>query len=351
MIVERDQIRKILLIIVAHMGDVVLATPVTRALRSAFPAAVLHMLVSPLGEEAARHNPFINKTIVYTVTNWEKDRSLLRKLIAGLQQEQYDLALASHYGSLGPMLAWLSGAKYRLGFDADGGAKFLTHVVPSLRGAIVHESEKQLATLEPLGITTRDTGIVFAIYPEEVRNLRQKVTVIHDRPLVLICPFSSHSHKDWTIAGWTSLLQSLAQTARCFLLGGQKELPPVQRLAAAAGNAAEVFAGSLTLGETAALMAEADLIITVDTGPMHVAQAFPAPVLALFGPTHPQVWGPRRPHDVVLYRPQECSPCWQKAEYWPYKCGNHACMEQIPAADVIQAAKSMLQRRPTLQPI
>lgn len=347
MVVETQHIHKILLIVVLRMGDAVMATPLTRALRNAFPHAQIDMLVSTLGEEVARHNPFVDKAIVYDVINLSKERSLFNEIVNGLQQEKYDLALATHHFPLHPMIAWLSGARYRLGFSTGGGAKFLTHIIPLTRNVVFHQTERLLTLLEPLGITTSDTSMSFDIFPEEVKSLQQKITIIHDKPIVLICPFSSCPQKDWTMSGWSSLIRSLSPIAHCFLLGGQEELLKIQRLAASSGNLAQILAGKLTLGESAALMAEADLFITVDTGPMHIAQAFPAPILALFGPTHPQDFGSRRSQDVALYRPQSSSPCRNKEDNWRYdECNNnHLCIENLAESDVIEAAMAILQTR------
>lgn len=344
MCIKSELTRKILLIIVAHMGDAVLATPVTRALRRKYPQAAIDMLVSPLGEEASEHNPYINDTIVYSIKNWQRDRIKLRNLITFLQNQKYDLALATNYGSLGPMLAWLSAAKYRIGFDDDGGAKFLTHVVASQRAVIRHETQRQLEILRPLGVFTQDFSIEFNIAPDELTSLHNKVSLSHHKPAVVLCPFSSHPHKNWTVSGWISLLPQLAKLANCYFIGGHRELSDILQLNAYAGYAAEVLASKLTLGETAQLIREADLLITVDTGPLHIAQAFQTPVLALFGPTHPKVWGPRGLQDIVVSAPQACSPCWQRTNYWHFHCEKHECMEQITATEVLHTAEAMLKK-------
>lgn len=350
MLVKQELIHKILVIIIAHMGDTVLATPLTRTLQAAYPEAAIDMLVSPLGAEAARHDPCINKVIVYEKIDWRRDRDKLMKIIGLLQHRKYDMAIATSYGSLCPMMTWFTGAKYRVGFDLYNGARFLTHVV-SFPTGMIHEAEKQLKLLKPLGITPKDSSINFAVSKDEIASLHEKIKISHDRPIVAICPISTHSHKNWTTLGWSAVLKQLSKVAHCYLIGSPKELPEISQINVYSGNAAVVTAGSLTLGESAALLKKADLFITVDTGPLHIVQAFETPVLALFGPTHPDVWGPRRPRDVVIRSTTDCSACWHnKTPYWTYKCENHICMEQILPENVVKTAQAMLKNKYVHEP-
>lgn len=350
MLVKPEFIRKILVILIAHMGDTVLATPLTRTLQAAYPEAVIDMLVSPLGAEAARHDPCISKVIVYEKIDWRRDRDKLMRLVGLLQHRRYDMAIATSYGSLCPMMTWFTGAKYRVGFELYNGARFLTHVA-SFPTGIIHEAEKQLKLLTPLGIIPKDSSLSFTVDKDEIASLHQKIKISHDRPIVAICPISTHIHKNWTISGWAAVLKQLSKVAHCYLIGSTKELLEITRINACSGNAAAVTAGSLTLGESAALLKEADLFITVDTGPLHIGQAFETPVLALFGPTHPDVWGPRRPCDVAIRSTADCSACWHnKTPYLTYKCENHICMEQILPANVIKMAQAMLENKYVHEP-
>lgn len=348
MLANQGLIRRILVILVAHVGDTVLATPLTRALRAAYPEALIDMLVSPLGAEAARHDPCISKVIIYEKIDWRRDRDKLMRVIGLLQHRRYDMAIATSYGSLGPMMAWFTGAKYRVGFDLYNGSKLLTHVVPFPTG-LIHEAEKQLKLLKPLDITPNDSSISFTVGKDEIASLHQKVKISHDRPIVAICPLSTHTHKNWTISGWSATIKQLSKLAYCYLIGSPKELLEITQINTCSGNSAVITAGSLTLGESAALLKESDLFITVDTGPLHIVQAFETPVLALFGPTHPYAWGPRRPCDVVIRSPADCSACWHnKTPYWTYKCENHICMKQILPESVVKIAQVMLEYKNAL---
>lgn len=340
MLILPEQVNKILMVTIAHIGDIVLSCPTTRALRNFFPHAEIDMLASMPQGEAAYHNPYISNVIFYDIENWQRDRAKLIKLIQALRKKKYDLALSSRHGSADPMMALLSGAVYRAGFATHDGGKYLTHVLPSNPGVIMHETEYQLAVLATLGIKAEDTHIEFVVHDEDASNLNKKLPHIYnkERPLVLLCPFSDDTQKNWTNSGYVKVLRTLAEFADCYLLGSLWQRPALRNINIRAGNVAKILGGFLSLGELAALIKASDLLITVDTGPMHIAQAFQTPVVALMGPTDPKVWGPRKSDDIVLNKPMHCTPCWHKEEQLKKSCRSNECMRRILPADVIQAA-------------
>lgn len=344
MLILPEQVNKILMVTITHIGDIVLSCPTTRALKDFFPDAEIDMLVSKPQGEAAYHNPYISNVIFYDIEDWQRDRAKLMQLIQRLRMKKYDFALSSRHGSADPMMAFLSGAVYRAGFDTHGGSKFLTHILPSNPAVVRHETEYQLALLATLGITAADTRIEFLVSDDEESSLNEKLPHLHKagRPIVLLCPFSDDTQKNWTNNGYVQVLQTLAEFADCYLLGSLRQLSALRSINNCAGNAATVLGGALSLGELAALIKAADLLITVDTGPMHIAQAFRTPVVALMGPTDPKVWGPRKSGDIVLNKPMCCAPCWHKDEAIKKSCRSNECMRRIRPDAVIEAATGIL---------
>jgi len=349
-LIPPEQVHKILLISIAHIGDIVLSCPTARALKLFFPQADIDMLVSTPQGEAAYHNPYISKVIFYDIKDWQLDRAKLMTLIQLLRQTKYDVAFSSRYGSADPMLAWLSGAVCRVGFDVHGGGQFLTHLVPAIPPVIRHETDNQLEVLSALGITAADTRIEFLVSAAEEAGVRDKLPHLgkSGQPLILLCPFSEHPQKNWTNSGYINILQELAKFADCCLIGTYSQQPALNAINIYAGNVATVLGGTLSLGELGALIKQADLLITVDTGPMHIAQAFQTPVIALMGPTDPKIWGPRRACDIILYKPMHCSPCWHKDDAVKNSCRQNECMRRIRPAEVIQAAKAILAASPLI---
>lgn len=158
---------------------------------------------------------------------------------------------------------------------------------------------------------------------------------------MLLCPFSDDTQKNWTISGYSHVLQALEKVADCYLIGTRSQRPMLNAINSYAGHVAKVLGGTLSLGELGALIKQADLLITVDTGPMHIAQAFPTPVIALMGPTDPKIWGPRQSCDIILNKPMYCSPCWHKDAVKNERHRN-LCMRRIKPAEVIRSAEAIL---------
>lgn len=346
MLISAQEINRILYINIAHIGDIVLSFPVTRALKAAYPGAQLDMLVSFPQGEAAYCNPYVNNVLLYNIRSWQQNKSTLQSIITMLQQKNYDLAVASCYGTVDPMMAFLSRARYRAGFAVNGGEKYLNYVVLS-NPDYVHEVERQLQVIDMLGINADNTAIEFAIRPDDINSLSDKVpSVIHSERLkVIICPISDRPQKRWPLASNVHLLQALAQKAQCYLIGSSQQAVDLHEINDYAGSAADVLAGCLTLGELGALIQAADLLITVDTGPMHIAQAFDTPIICLFGPTDPRRWGPRRPQDIVLRASVPCSPCWDIDDERHKHCRENKCMKEIRPETVILAVEKLLKTK------
>jgi len=330
------EVQKILVINLAFIGDILLSTPAIRALKAAYPEAAIHMLVVPATAPVARGNPFVDQVIVYDKRGKDRNLASLWQLIRRLRAEHYDLAVAMNFALRGSLLAWASGARFRLGYDAQHAAPFLTHVASSSRIAVKHETENYLAMLKPLGIETGDLALAFRLDPAAVKTLDDKFKPDPGRQLVLICPFGRHPLNSWTSAGYIEVLRRLAAVADCVLIGGEAEKERLEEISAAAEGKAKVLAGVLSIAELAVLIARANLLISVDTGPLHLAGAVGTPVVGLFGRSDYRIWGPRGPRDFVLHHKQDCWPCYKR------ECEHHRCMANLEAQEVIEVALKIL---------
>ena len=157
-----------------------------------------------------------------------------------------------------------------------------------------------------------------------------------DKPIEILCPAGSYRRKSWTTDGYAKLMQKLSPQVSWYLIGGKAEALYLQRIAAKAAVPVEVWSGTRTLPEAAGLMQQAALVISVDTAALHMAQAVHTPVLGLFGPTDPRIWGPRGAEDRVIWL-QNCQPCWGRGE-----CATQHCLRDLSADTVIQIAQEML---------
>ena len=148
---------------------------------------------------------------------------------------------------------------------------------------------------------------------------------------LIICPFGSYNKKNLDIKEYSKIIKGLSYKFDIYIVGGKKEEIGLKLLAEQSGlDNEKVLAGTLDLQELAALIKLATVLLSVDTGPMHIAQGVNTPVVALFGPTDPVIWGPRNKHDYIIYKNIECSPCWGRGT-----CEKNICMEKIEVEEII----------------
>ena len=332
------RIKKILVIDLAFIGDVLLATPTMRALKAHFPDARLTMLTVPLTAEIANMNPYVDEVLVYDKRGSDKGIFGIWRMGRRLAPMGFDLCVSMNFALRGAVVSWLAGIPNRLGYDAQHARFFLTMAASKDRDGIKHETLNHLEVLRPLGIDDKavDASLALSVPERAIDALEKKRGAYHipkDGYLAL-CPIGSYVRKNLPLATAAHVVRYFSQRRAIFLIGGKAEAEQLQEIARlAALPEHNVLAGVLTLSELAAFLQNAACLITVDTGPLHIAQAVGCRTVAVFGPTDPVVWGPRGKDDVVLYRPTDCSPCWGKGN-----CEKRMiCIEGTTAREIIKA--------------
>ena len=322
----------------AFIGDVLLSTPVARKLRQAYPQARIDMMTVPVAAPLAQRNPYVDEVLVYDKKGQHKKWKEVWQLLRQVRSRHYDLAVCTNFAPRGAMLAFLCGIPRRIGYEAQYGEWFLTNAVSPVRPPLRHEAENYLDVLKPLGLKETDFSLELALQTEDcVPAAKEKEKT--DKPMVVLCPAGSYRRKSWTTDGYAELIRELSSQVSWYLIGGKGEAPYLQRIAAKAAVPATVWGGTHSLPEVAGLMQQAVLVISVDTAALHLAQAVHTPVLGLFGPTDPRIWGPRGGKDRVIWL-QNCQPCWGRGD-----CATQHCLRELSAYIVIQTAKEMLAEK------
>jgi heptosyltransferase-1 len=344
-----NPVASILIIRPSAIGDVVMASPMINVLRQAYPEARLVWLAEPQVRDLLCANPQLDDVIIWPKGEWrellKRGRLLalareVRNLAATLRRERFDLALDVQGLLRSRLLAWLSGARERVGFESrEPGRFFLTRVVSRGSGDKRMSSE-YLHIMEAIGLQPGDFRPQIALSDS---NRKAAARILRDAGIVgkytAICPFTTRIQKHWFEERWAAL--ALEIKARLGLpvvvLGGPGDAEGSRRIQSLAGGEVHTLAGKSTLGQTAALVASCELLVGVDTGLTHMGTAFSRPTVALFGATCPYLTT-ASPRTRVLYDRQSCSPCRRN----PTCEGDFPCMRAITVEQVIDVARELL---------
>lgn len=357
----------VLLIATRLIGDVLLNTPLLRALRRAWPDARIDVLVFKSTAGILAGNPDCDEIIrVDPRDDGAGKRRLARRLF-----RRYDLAVTTQGGDR-PYLYALLAAPRRLGLIGDSGLKTVwKHALAEcvqLDDLHTHTVAQNLVLAERLGIAPC-YEVVPPADPEAEAVLDRHLAFDWRRePFAVLHPFPNWRYKRWTDAGWQALLANLRDRGwRVVLSGGPdaEEMARCDSLAAAWPDTASSLAGRASFGTLARLLAEARCYIGPDTSTTHLAAACGTPTLAMFGPSNPVKWGPwprgcettpspwrwvaqpwQRAGNVLLLQGEaDCVPC--RLEGCDRHTGSESrCLTELPAAKVIAALDALLEEPP-----
>jgi lipopolysaccharide heptosyltransferase II len=353
MIDERWQaVRRVLLVRLDNLGDVLVTTPAMHAVRQSLPDAELTLLASPVGAQVGRLNPDLDNVIVYDAP-WMDPWSQLpqqpereQALIAQIAERRFDGAIifTSYHQSALPAayLCYLAAIPLRAAASIDGPGSLLTtrHKHPE---RMMHEVERGLDLVGALGMTTDETDLVLAVPDaarDELSSMLATRAVDPQKPLVVIHPGCSMPARTYPWEMYADVADELIEQldVSVVLTGAEAERELVERVQARMTRHAVAVAGDLSFPAFCGLIETADLTITNNTGPMHISATLKTPVIALFALTNPpEQWGPWHVRYRQLYHDVPCRICYQRS--CPY---GHECLRLISPSMVVDAAAEML---------
>ncbi len=353
-------IRRILVVRVDLLGDVVLSTPAVRALRRAYPLATIDMLVQAPFDGILKGDPDLNRVLVWNPHVWRNPRNWTSghawrdalTTLRRMRSPRYDLAV-SVSGDIGSIVTRLSGARRRVGYAGEAYAGFMTDPVPGARyRTYQHETRYVLALAAAAGgiVAPGDETPRLSVDPQAREQMRERLARERARlggtgPLIALHAGARNGQaKRWPARHWAALARLLSERlgAVVVLTGAPNEAPLAGDVEAMAGCPMVNLCGQTSLPELKALLAECELVISGDSGPMHIACALGRPVIALHGPTDPDISGPTTPDGIVLRHALWCSPCYDASATAECRFGNPVCMKGLAPQTVFATARRRL---------
>ncbi len=348
---------RILVMRVDRIGDVVLSTPVLEALRKAFPHAFIAVMVRDASRDVVEGNPHVNEVILYEKEGRHRSFGGMLALARRLRTYDFDTVVVLHPSDRAHLIARLARIPVRVGYARKSGW-LLTHRVPHHKHeGKRHEAEYALEVLQVFGITpaavtmgvTPGTPVPFVpVHPDAAARVSARLAqegIAPETALVVVHPSASCPSKRWMPERFADVADRLVRDhgVRVCLVAGQADAGFAAQTAAAMREPALNLAGQLTVAELAALLARARLLISNDSGPVHVAAGVGTPVVAIFGRNQPGVsqqrWRPLGAGHVVLQKDVGCVNCLA------HLCDiGFLCLTSLSAEDVYLAAAGVLAR-------
>jgi heptosyltransferase-1 len=343
-------LKRILIIRLSAIGDVVMASGLIPALQSLWPDSRLSWLAEPAGASLLRENPHLDQVLVWPRAEWA---SLWRQrhyrhwgrrvseFMGSLRAQRFDLAIDAQGLLKSALWARASGAARRIGIGSrEGSGRLMTEVLEPRRDDPRIGSEyRQLA--EHLGAATERFRMDLPVSNETVASTRALLTDVGlEGPYIAFAPFTTRPQKHWFEDRWSALALRLAAELGLpgLMLGGPESREAGARISAAAEGRLTDLVGRTTLPQSVAVIAGSQLLIGVDTGLTHMGIARGVPTLALFGSTRPYLETPYAGAQV-LYEPLICSPCRRH----PTCAGTFTCMRLHTVEKVATAATALLE--------
>jgi lipopolysaccharide heptosyltransferase II len=352
--------QRILVIRLDLIGDLVLSMPLVRALKRSYPQVEIDLLALPASAKVVMHDPELTDIITYDPNIWRRPKALIQpknwrdafSLRRRLRARHYDIAV-SVFGPWAGIIAVLSGAKRRVGFGRESYPGFMTDNVPGGHwspGDHKHEVDYCLELAKSSGAITSPADRIPRLYvdPQACQQLEQLLMQqgVQQAKPVIVCHVSSNNgqSKRWPIPYWATLIDKLIreQGAQVIFTGAPVDTPLIESVSHRMQEQAINLAGKTSLPQLVALLQRADLVISGDSGPIHIAAAVGTPLIAIHGPTDPALSGPVSPTATILRSDIWCSPCYNARDTADCRFFTTQCMKNISPAQVLEVVKAKL---------
>ncbi|MCK9557260.1 MAG: lipopolysaccharide heptosyltransferase II [Candidatus Cloacimonetes bacterium] len=323
--------KRILIVQTAFIGDVILITPLIRAVRELYPDAEIDALVVPGAAKLLQNNPHLHNVISYPKRKYPL-KSMMQ-VVQILKARHFDLAISPHSSGRTHLLLYLAGIPQRVGFDRGTMPWLLTLKTMHPKG--IHKARKNLELMKLL--SEREFSVQTELFPstQDQELAEDLLMVLEGNPIIAMAPGSVWATKCWPVEYYASLAAALMDRGfSIVLIGAPEDLPKCEIIKKECPDAL-ILAGKTNLLQSAAILSRCKMLICNDSGALHIANAMKTRVTAFFGPTVQRFgYFPFGPKDKVFEVDIQCRPC---SSHGPQKCPlkHHDCMRRIHYTDVL----------------
>ena len=359
-----QRVRRVLAVRLDNVGDVLMTTPALAAIRQSVPGARLTLLTSSVGAAVAACVREVDDVVSFDAS-WAKphaadgaDLGCTEQQLIDRLRGQFDAAViftvCTQSALPAALVCRMAGIPLRLGHSRENPYGLLTHWVrdtDEVRTGMRHEVQRQLALVATVGYAVDDDRLRLHLSVPQRRHAR---TLLHDagvpitRPYFVVHPGASAASRRYPAARFGSAADAIAARSGCLpvFTGDASEQPLIDEARRCMSQPSVTLAGRVGLAELAALIGDARLLLSNNTGPAHIAAAMGTPVAVLYALTNPQ-HTPWRVRAHVLSHDVPCRHCLKS------ECpqGHHDCLLKVQPDDVVRAATALLRPPPLEAPV
>lgn len=331
-----------------RLGDLILSTAVFPEVRKKFPKAWIAALTFLENREILEGNPYLDEVILYDKSGSEKGLFGNYQFAKKLAAKKFDLVIHLHATNRMHQLTWLAGIPVRIGWDRRS-TWALTKAYPDVKKeGLKHEAEYNFELLEALGIPVPKKLETHLQFPLRGGNsldaLLRHHKIPEGKPWIVLGASASCPSKRWPAERFGYLADEISKKYPAIFLGigTVKERPLMEQIKTNTKAPFYDLSGKMSLGMLTALIKRAALLVSNDSGPVHMASAVGTPVVAIFGRNQPGLsptrWKPLGEKSSVVWKNVGCDPCLAHA------CQIHfLCLDVISVEDVMQEAEKYLK--------
>jgi heptosyltransferase-2 len=341
--------KKILIVRLDRIGDVLLSTPVIRAVREAFPASHIAVMVQDYAKEIVAGNPYLDEVIVYNKSGRHKGFSGNFRFLWRLRRKKFDMALLLHPTKRTHLLAALAGIPNRVGYNRKLGFLLTTRIEHTKQYGLKHEVDYALDLLRHIGIDPKWRTLYMPVNSrseERISEIFKSSGIGKNDLCIAINPGASCVSKRWPAAKFAKVARSLIEKygAKVVIVAGGADKKLGDEVAALIDGDCVNLSGKTSVADLASVLRRVKLFVSNDSGPVHIASAVGTPVVAIFGRNDrglsPRRWGPVGERDTILHKDVGCDICFAHNCKKGFKC-----LEAITVDEVLAAAGKILTKK------
>jgi lipopolysaccharide heptosyltransferase I len=330
--------KKILVVKPSSLGDVVHSLPFLNVLRETFPKSEIHWVIAKGLEDLLTGHPMINKIWIINKDTWKKLSHIrdslyeIRILLKGLKEERYDIVVDLQGLLRSGIITAFTAAPLRVGFQEarEGSRFFYTHRVKGGKG--IHAVDRYLKIAAFLGCDITEVCFPLPLFADSSLVTRYSLPTNN---YAVIAPGARWETKKWPPEKFGELTSCLP--VQTVIVGSKGDEAIAEEVVALSKGKAMSLAGKTNLRELIEIIRGAQVFVSNDSGPMHIAAALGVTVFAIFGPTDPERTGPYGKGHTVIREDISCAPCFKRS------CDDLKCMENLSAEKVLEAMKKHKQ--------